>query len=184
MSFADQAQRRTRSLARAQPQRSLGMLDREIVLTGPQPQDTTQKPAAGEARGERQGAVDQRHHGADILAEIGQNKGGVGQDARVVPRHLERLPGKIDRFAGGLRLFGPALSDEPHLAHRRQGQRRTAVPVDRYRLMEQFQSLEKPLFGYWIIGRKRAQIEIVGSEVMRRTGGRAARLQRLAMPAR
>jgi hypothetical protein len=121
MSFTDQAQRRTRSLARAQPQRSLGMLDREIVQTGPEPQNATQEPAAGEARGKREGTIDQRHHRTDILPEIGQNEGGVGQDARIVARHLERLPSKIYRFAGSLRFFGPALSEEPHLAHRRQG---------------------------------------------------------------
>src|SRR5580704_1912899 len=40
--------------------------------------------------------------------------------------------------------------------------------------MEQFQSLEKPIFCYWIIGRKRAQIEIVGRDVVHRTGSRAA----------
>src|SRR5438477_359962 len=37
------------------------------------------------ARGEREGTVDQRHHGADILAEIGQNKGGIRQDAGSSP---------------------------------------------------------------------------------------------------
>src|SRR5438477_11892491 len=43
-----------------------------------------------------------------------------------------------------------------------------------HRLLEQFQSFEKPLFCYWIISSKRAQIEIVRSEVMRRTGSRTA----------
>jgi hypothetical protein len=37
ISLADQAQQRTRSLARAQPQCCLGMLDCEIMLTGPEP---------------------------------------------------------------------------------------------------------------------------------------------------
>src|SRR6202035_4338801 len=95
ISLADQAQRRTRPLARAQPERSIGMLDGAIVLTGPEPQNATQKPAAGEARGQCEGTVDQRHHRTDILAEIRQNKRCIGQDARVVARHLERLPSKI-----------------------------------------------------------------------------------------
>ena len=143
MGFADQAQGRTHSLEWAQPQRGLGMLDREIVLTGPEPENATQKPAAGEARGEHEGPVDQRHHGTDILAEIGEDKGSVDQDAWVVLRHLESLPGKIYGLAaGGLRLFGPVLSDEPHLTHRRQRQCRTTVPSDRYRLLQRFQSLE------------------------------------------
>jgi hypothetical protein len=58
MGFADQAQRCSHTLARAQPQRGFGVLDREIGLTGPQPENATQKPAAGEARVERKGAVD------------------------------------------------------------------------------------------------------------------------------
>lgn len=90
MGFADQAQRRTRALARAQPQRSLGMLDREIVLTAPEPQNATQNQPR-EKLGVSVSARSTSHHGADILAENGQNKGGVGQDARVVSRHLERL---------------------------------------------------------------------------------------------
>src|SRR5438477_11680940 len=48
-----------------------------------------------------------------------------------------------------------------------------------HRLLEQFQSFEKPLFCYWIISSKRAQIEIVRSEVMRRTGNRTAYLSGL-----
>src|SRR5271155_5990350 len=71
MGFADQAQGRALSLAWAQSQRHLCMLDREIGLTGPQPENTAQKPAAGEARGEREGTVDQCHRGTDLFAEIG-----------------------------------------------------------------------------------------------------------------
>ena len=49
--FADRAQGRTHSLARAQSQRGLDVHDREIGLTGPEPEDATEKPAAREARG-------------------------------------------------------------------------------------------------------------------------------------
>ena len=45
------------------------MLNREIVLTGPNPEKAAQIPAAREARVERERAVDQPDHGADILAE-------------------------------------------------------------------------------------------------------------------
>jgi hypothetical protein len=79
-----------------------------------------------------------------ILAEISEYKSGVGENARIVPRHLKRPPSEIDA-ARVLGLFGPALSNEPHLAHRRQGQRRTTAPIDRYRLLEQFESFEKSL---------------------------------------
>ena len=48
--------------------------------------------------------------------------------------------------------------------------------IDRDRLLEQSQSLENPLFRYWIEDRKRAQVEIVGAEVGRRPRGGAAHL--------
>ena len=153
------------------------MLDREIVLTGPDPENAAQIPAAGEARVERQRTVDQPDHGADILAEIRQHEGGVGEDARVVLRHLERLPSKIDGLAAVcLRLFGPAVTDEPQVADRRPGQCRPVMRIDRDRLLKQSQSLENPLFRYRKEDRKRAQIEIVGGEIGRRPRGGAAHL--------
>ena len=98
------------------------MLDREIGLTGPEPENAAQKPAAGVARVERQRTVDQPDHGADILAEISQHEGGVGEDGRVVLPDLERLPSKIDALAAiCLRLLGPAVKDEPAVAERRPG---------------------------------------------------------------
>ena len=54
---------------RAQAERDFKMLDREIVLAGPVPENAAQKPAAGEARVERERAVDQPAHRADILVE-------------------------------------------------------------------------------------------------------------------
>jgi hypothetical protein len=84
-----------------------------------------------------------------ILAEISEYKSGIGENARIVPRHLKRPPREIDA-AHVFGLFGPALSNELHLTHRRQGQRRTTVPIDCYRLLEQFESFEKSLSCYWI----------------------------------
>ena len=59
----------TDTLARAQAQRRLDMLDREIVLTGKYPEHAAHMPATGEARVERHRTVDQADHGADVLAE-------------------------------------------------------------------------------------------------------------------
>ena len=93
---------------------------------------------------------------------------------------LERLPSKIDGLAAvRLRLFGPAVSDEPQVADRRPGECRPVMPIDRDRLLEQSESLENPLFCYRKEGRKRAQVEIVGAEVGRRPRGGAAHLRRL-----
>jgi len=53
-------------------QRGLDMLDRDVGLARPLPEDAAQVPAAGIVRVERQRTVDQRHHSADVLAEIRQ----------------------------------------------------------------------------------------------------------------
>ena len=55
--------------ARTEAQRGIDMLDRDVGLAGPDPEDAANKPAAGVVRVKREGTVDQRHHGADILAE-------------------------------------------------------------------------------------------------------------------
>jgi GAF domain-containing protein len=45
---------------------------------------------------------------------LSQHQGGDGQDARVVSRHLERLPGEIAALAPGrLRFFDPTAEVTP-----------------------------------------------------------------------
>ena len=66
-----------------------------------QAENSADKPASGVARVERQCPIDQPNHGADILADLNQHKGGVGEDARVGVRHLKRLPSKITGLAAG-----------------------------------------------------------------------------------
>src|SRR3954454_17246667 len=106
------------------------MLDREIVLTGPDPESAARMPAAGKARVERERTVDQPDHGADVLAEIRQQEGGVGEDARVILSRLERLPSKIDALAAiYLRLFGLVGSVEVHVADSRPGQCRSVTRI-------------------------------------------------------
>src|ERR1051326_1225667 len=60
------------------------MLDREIMLTGVQPENAALKPTARIARVERKCAIDQPDHRTEVLAESRQHDGGVGEDARVV----------------------------------------------------------------------------------------------------
>src|SRR5271166_3846410 len=153
------------------------MLDREIGLTGPDPEKAADRPAAGEARVERQRTVDQPDHGADILSKYSQRVGGVGEDARVVLARLERPPGKIDTLAARRpRLFGPAVSDERHVAHRRPGERRPVMPIDRDRLLKQSEGFENPLLCSSMERRKRAQIEIVSGKITDRSVGGAGGL--------
>src|SRR5229473_5287447 len=115
-------------LAWAEAQRGLDMLDGEIRLAGPEPQSAAAKPAARKARVQRQHPVDQPHHGTDVLAEIPQHVGDVSEDVRVVMRHLERLPRKIDGLAAiCLWCFSPAINGDPPVAHRRPGKCRTIM---------------------------------------------------------
>jgi hypothetical protein len=60
------------------------------VLTGKQPEDAADIPAAGKARVDRKGTVNQSDHGADLLAKAGQYESRIGEDARVVLGLLER----------------------------------------------------------------------------------------------
>jgi hypothetical protein len=48
------------------------MLDSDVGLARIIPEQSTNEPAAREARVERKRTIDQRHHGADVLAEICQ----------------------------------------------------------------------------------------------------------------
>jgi len=117
------------------------MLNRKIVLTSPDPYKAAQIPAAGEARVERQRAVNQPDHSADILAEICEHEGGVGEDARIVFLCPERQTSKIDGFAAAcLRCFGEPVNDEPQVADRRPGQCRPVMTIDRDCLLKQCQA--------------------------------------------
>src|SRR5438067_11710959 len=127
------------------------MFDRQIGLTGIYPHKAAPKPATGEARVERQRSVDEPDHCTNIFAELSQRESGIGEDARVVLRRFERLPGEIDALAAvRLWLFGPAVADEPQVADRRPRQCRPVARIDRDCLLNQFQSRNEPLFSYRI----------------------------------
>src|SRR5260370_23502808 len=123
-------------LARAQAQRGLDVVEREIVLTGKYPETAAQIPAAGIARVERERTVHQPDHGADILAQMSQHESGDGEDAGVVLRHLQRLPGEIAALAAGCpRFLDPTVNDEPQMAFPRPGKSKPPIPTDRARLV-------------------------------------------------
>src|SRR6266446_5551312 len=134
------------------------MLDRKIGLAVPDPEKAADRPAAGVARVERQRTIDEPDHRTHVLAAPREHLGGIGEDARVVLRHLERLPREVGGLAASyLRFFGPAFSEEPQVAVRRPGERCPITRIDRDRLLEQPQSLDDSLFRYWKECCKRAQ---------------------------
>src|SRR5215469_4683931 len=156
------------------------MLDRQIGLAGKYPEDAAQIPSTGVTRVEYQRTVDQPHHRTVILAELSQRVGGVGKDAWVVLARFERPPSEIDTLAAGrLRLFGPTVSDERHVAHCRPGERGPVMRIDRDRLLEQIERLGRVLTAARAPVRKCLQVEIVGRELACRPITRAPDLGRL-----
>src|SRR4029077_950946 len=137
----------TDTLTRAEAHRSLDTLDPEIGLAGPHPEKAAHKPAAGVTRVEHQRTVDQADHRPNIRAEPRQHLSSIGENARVVLRYLKRLPSEIAGPAAAcLRVFGPALSDEPHVALRRPRECRSIMRIDRDCLLEQSPRPDHPLF--------------------------------------
>jgi hypothetical protein len=58
-------------------------------------EDAADVPAASVVWVERQRTINQRHHGADVLAEIRQHDGGIHQDAGILAGHFQGSPGEI-----------------------------------------------------------------------------------------
>src|ERR1700751_5354949 len=96
MRLADDGERRADPGARAETQRGLDMRDRNVRLARRHSEDPADVPAACEIRVEREGTVGQCHHGAYVLAKIGQRLGCICQDAGVVARYFESPPGEIN----------------------------------------------------------------------------------------
>ena len=150
------------------------MLDREIRLACPQPEKTADVPAACEARIESKGVINQRDHGIDVFAEHGERHCGVGQDARVVPRHLDRTPSEVDpprpdRFPiRGVEVYSQMLA-----ALCRKPKRGAVMRVAGDGLLKQRQrgtQLKGP------VHRISTQIEVVGAEIAGPTARRAGGL--------
>ena len=75
--------------------------------------------------------LNQGHHGADILAEIGQRVGGVRQNGRIVSGHFEGSPRKIGALqAVRLRILAPTVKMQPMTAECSPGQRLGGIRQD------------------------------------------------------
>ena len=127
-------------------------------------------PAAREIRIERQGTIDQCHHGADVLAKIGQRLGSIRQNARVLARHFESSPGEINTLQAVHRwIVAPTVKNQPKTAISGPGECGPVTRVVRDRLFqkgERFQDLSRRRPEH----RVGAQVKIVGGQI----GGRAA----------
>src|SRR6516162_8963936 len=95
---------------RAETQRGLNMLDREVRQARQSPEDAADKPAMGEIWVELQRTIDQPDHSADILTERGQYDGGIRHDVRVVAGRFQGPPGEIRALYAVHRwIFAPAI---------------------------------------------------------------------------
>src|SRR5436309_15953113 len=93
------------------------MLDRDVRLARKIPEDAADEPAACEIRVEREGTLDQRRHGADVLSEIGQREGGLRQNARIVAGYFQRAPCELGALQSvSRRIFGPTVHMQPKTA--------------------------------------------------------------------
>src|SRR5271166_7140004 len=84
---------------RAETQGGLDVLDRDVGLARPMSENAADVPPSSEAGVERQRMIDQRYHGADVLAEIRQRLGGICKNARIVASDLQGAAGKVGPFA-------------------------------------------------------------------------------------
>jgi len=75
------------------------MLDREIGLSGVQPDPAAPAPPVSKARIEFQRAVDQRDRAFDVLAKVREDMSSMGEYARVVTSDSKAPPSEIDRVA-------------------------------------------------------------------------------------
>src|SRR4029077_7994396 len=103
----------------------LQMLDRDILVAGPQPQPPAYPPAAVEARIEVESAVNQRDCRLDILSKVSEHRSDTGDRARIAGRGLQRAVGVAERrTAMGLWVSYSANGVEMVMADRRKGERR------------------------------------------------------------
>src|SRR5215469_2652080 len=128
--------------ARAETQRGLYMVHRDVKLARPMSKNAADVPPTGEAGVERQRAIDQHHHGADVLAEIRQRHGSIRKNTRIVASHLQGAAGEIGAFAAvRLWILAPAVHAEAHAADRGPTESRSVMRVTPDGLLKQTECL-------------------------------------------
>ena len=83
----------------AEPRCGLAMLDSEGQVACQQSQEAAGQSAARITRIQVQCAIDQGNHCADVLGEISQGWGAVGQGNRIVASHTQGSPSIIEGLA-------------------------------------------------------------------------------------
>ena len=94
-------------------------------------------PATREDWIEGQRSVNQRHHRVDILAEISQGSGGIGENGWVIPANAKRPACEIQAAAAcRRRVIRPAATKEILVAHCAQSKGGPVAGLSFYRLFK------------------------------------------------
>src|SRR5216683_412089 len=170
---ADSGQINCQAITWAEAQESLKMLERYIGLTGKKSQYTAHIPTAREARLEGERPIDHPDRHIDVLAEQGERIGSAGKDVGVVRSGSKSPASKIDTCAPvRIPVVSPAAEVELGVAAGGQGKRRAElrITLDRAPQKVERQGVLLPIEGEQV--REGTQVQIVGTEIVRRPFGR------------
>ena len=110
MCEADLKERRADAFTGTEAQRNLDMLNRNIGLAHPIPEDAASVPPAREAGVEDQGTINPRRHRVDVLTRKDEHLAGIHQYARVVASQFQGAPCEFGALPSvPLRIFAAAV---------------------------------------------------------------------------
>ena len=110
MCEADLKERRADAFTGTEAQRNLDMLNRNIGLAHPIPEDAASVPPAREAGVEDQGTIHPRRHRVDVLTRKDEHLTGIHQYSRVVASQFQGSPCEIGALPSvPLRIFAAAV---------------------------------------------------------------------------
>src|SRR5215472_16675244 len=133
---------RADSSARTETKRCFIMLDCDVELARCQPDVAAAVPAARIVRVERESAVGQCRHRADVFPEHGQGFASIGQDDRIVARYVQGAPCKVYPLSTvALAILAPTIIKQPVTADRRPGECRPETRIALDCLLKQVERL-------------------------------------------
>src|SRR5436190_20492693 len=134
---------RAGTISRAEAQRVVEVLDREIRLTCVIPEHAAAPPTASRAWIEGGRTFDQRYAHIDVFAKISERKTRKGKGFGVVRSELECLPSQIDALAiVGLQVVHPIVRREHLMTIGSRGEGGPVMRIAFYRLPQQVERLK------------------------------------------
>src|SRR6516162_2291471 len=153
------------------------MLDCEISLPGVEPDPAAPPPTVSKTRVKLQGAVHQPDRCFDVLAKVTQHVASMGKYARIIARDVKGLPSEVD---GSMPVCIPRVCRPAHIklkvAPRGKGEGGAIAWIALDRPPEQVDGLDDAVLFVRAAVWERAQVEIIGSEIVRPAIGQSADL--------